>query len=452
MSARLLNDLDSYLKAHLDGWVEELVELCRLPSVSARHEGIEECAAHVCRLLQRRGLAAEVLPTDGHPVVVGELAAGRGKTMLFYNHYDVQPPEPLDLWQSPPFEPDLRDGRLYARGAKDDKGELMARLAAVDALQAVTGGLPCNVRWLAEGEEEVGSPHLPPFVERHWERLRCDGAIWEEGGVDPEGRPLVTLGTRGLLYVELSVRASGRDGHSGEANLIPNAAWRLTWALSTLKGQDERIKIPGFYDGVPEPTPRQLAMLAELPSPERGLLATYELDSLLLGRTGAEVLAARFQPTCNIAGVTAGFQGEGAKTVIPALASAKLDFRLVPSQDPAAVAGQLRAHLDAEGFPDVNLRVIGCEPGAFIDPDDPLVRLAAETGAEVYGRPAQLVPLSGGTTPMFLFAGRGVPIVAPGVGYGASNLAHSPNESVRLEDIRQAARHVARLLLRFGEV
>ncbi|MDQ6899992.1 MAG: M20/M25/M40 family metallo-hydrolase [Candidatus Dormibacteraeota bacterium] len=451
MREQLLVDLDSYIYSHLDGWVGELVELCRLPSVSARHEGIDECAAHLCRLLKKRGLVAQVLPTGGHPVVVGELVAGHAKTMLFYNHYDVQPPEPLDLWLSPPFEPELRDGRLYARGAKDDKGELIARLAAVDALQAVTGGLPCNIRWLAEGEEEVGSPHLPLFVEQQWERLRCDGAIWEEGGVDPEGRPLVTLGARGLLYVELSVQASGRDGHSGEANLIPNAAWRLIWALNTLKGQDERIEIAGFNDGVPAPTSRQLEMLAELPSPERGLLATYQLGSLLLGRTGKEVLAARFQPTCNIAGVTAGFQGEGAKTVIPALASAKLDFRLVPSQDPAAVAGQLRSHLDSQGFPDVKLQVIGCEPGAFIDPDDPLVRLAAETGAEVYGQPAQLVPLAGGTTPMFLFARRGVPIVAPGVGYGASNLAHSPNESVRLEDIRQAARHIARLLLRFGE-
>lgn len=451
MTRELLGQLDRHIDAHLDGWIVELAELCKIPSVSARHQGIEACAEQVGKLLERQGLTVDLLPTGGHPVVLGSLPAAHSQTMLFYNHYDVQPPEPLNLWLSPPFRPEVRDGRLYARGAKDDKGELIARLAAVDALQAVTGGLPCDLRWLVEGEEEIGSPNLPPFVEQHWSSLRCDAAIWEEGGVDPEGRPLVMLGTRGLLYVELSVQASARDGHSGEANLIPNAAWRLVWALSTLKGEDERIRIPGFYDGVPAPTVRQMAMLAELPSPESGLLASYGLDSLLLSRTGSEVLTARFQPTCNVAGLTAGFQGEGSKTVIPALASAKVDFRLVPSQDPAAIADKLRAHLEAEGFSDVTLHVIGCEPGAFIDPDDPLVRMAAETGAEIYGQPAQLVPLSGGTTPMFLFAQRGVPIVAPGVSFGASNLAHSPNESVRLEDIRQAARHLTRLLLRFGQ-
>ena len=444
--------IDGHIGQHLDGWLAELAALCRVPSVSARHEGVGECAHLVADFLASRGFEAEVLPSDGHPIVLAH-AVGKnaGRTMLLYNHYDVQPPEPLELWTTPPFQPDVRDGKIFARGAKDDKGELMARLAAVDALLAVDGCLPCNLTWLVEGEEEVGSPNLPAFVERYAERLRCDGAIWEEGGTDAEGRPQITLGARGMLYVELGVRSLSRDGHSGNANLIPNAAWRLVWALASLKGPDERVRIPGFYDGVSPASERQRELLGALPSQEEAIKESFGLDQLLLGRTGADVAAAPFDPTCNIAGMSAGYQGEGSKTVIPAVASAKLDFRLLPGQDPFEVAEELRRHLDSEGFPDVGIKILGGERAGVVDPDDPLVGLVVETAAEVYGKPAQLVPMSGGTTPKYLFTERGVPVVAPGVGFGASNLAHSPNENMRIVDFQNAARHVARLLARFAE-
>jgi acetylornithine deacetylase/succinyl-diaminopimelate desuccinylase-like protein len=307
------------------------------------------------------------------------------------------------------------------------------------------------VTWLVEGEEEVGSPNLPAFVERHADRLRCAGAIWEEGGTDARGRPQLTLGARGMLYVELGVRALSRDGHSGNANVIPNAAWRLVWALATLKGPDERVRIPGFYDRVRPISDRQRELLQALPSQEDAIREAFGLDQLLLGRTGPEVTSAPFQPTCNIAGLNAGYQGEGSKTVIPAVASAKLDFRLLPDQDPLEVASLLRRHLDAEGFADIGIKVDSGERAAVVDPDDPLVRLTAQAAEEVYGVPAQLVPMSGGTTPMYLFTEKGVPVVTPGVGFGASNLAHSPNENVRIIDFKNAARHVARVLARFGE-
>jgi acetylornithine deacetylase/succinyl-diaminopimelate desuccinylase-like protein len=444
--------VDRHIEEHLDGWLGELTALCRVPSVSARHEGIEECAVLVRDLLASRGFEAEVLPSDGHPVVVGHSpGANTERTMLLYNHYDVQPPEPLELWESPPFRPELRDGKVYARGSKDDKGELMARLAAVDALLAVDGRLPCNMTWLVEGEEEVGSPNLPAFVERHAARLRCDGAIWEEGGTDAEGRPQLTLGARGMLYVELGVRALSRDGHSGNANLVPNAAWRLVWALATLKGPDERVRIPGFYDRLRPISERQRQLLEALPSQEDAVRESFGLDRLLLGRSGYDVNRAPFEPTCNIAGLTAGYQGEGSKTVIPAVASAKIDFRLLPDQDPMEVAGLLRSHLDAEGFGDVAIKIDSGERAALVDPDDPLVRLTAETAQEVYGKPALLVPMSGGTTPKYLFTEKGVPVVTPGVGFGASNLAHSPNENLRIVDLKNAARHIARVLARFAE-
>jgi len=451
MSERF-HSVDRYIDEHLDGWLAELTELCAVPSVSARHEGVDDCARLVAELIRRRGFDARVEASAGHPVVLAHAeGANANRTMLLYNHYDVQPPEPLELWQSPPFAAQQRDGRLYARGAKDDKGELVARLAAIDALRAVDGGLPCRLTWLVEGEEEVGSTSLPEFVRAHAGELACDGAIWEEGSIDEEGRPLITLGARGLLYVELSVRTLSRDGHSGGANLLPNAAWRLVWALSTLKDGDERVLIPGFYDAVRGISARQRELLEALPSQEESYKASFGLERLLRDRTGIQVSAAPFDPTCNVAGLTSGYQGPGSKTIVPAAASAKIDFRLVPDQDPDDVCRKLRAHLDAGGFTDVEIVVLGPERPGIVDPDATLVRLCAETAQEVYGKPALVTPLSGGTTPMYLFTEQGVPVVAPGVGFGATNLAHSPNENVRLEDLKNAARHVARLLVRFAD-
>jgi acetylornithine deacetylase/succinyl-diaminopimelate desuccinylase-like protein len=451
MSDRFLS-VDRYIDEHLDGWLAELTELCAVPSVSARHEGVDDCARLVAELIGRRGFDARVEPSAGHPVVLAHAeGANAGRTMLLYNHYDVQPPEPLELWESPPFAAQVRDGKLYARGAKDDKGELVARLAAIDALRATGGGLPCRLTWLVEGEEEVGSNSLPEFVRQHAGELACDGAIWEEGGIDEEGRPVITLGARGLLYVELRVRALSRDGHSGGANLLPNAAWRLVWALGTLKGTDERVLIPGFYDGVRGISARQRELLEALPSHEESYKASFGLERLLLDRTGMAVAAAPFDPTCNIAGMTGGYQGPGSKTIVPAAASAKIDFRLVPDQDPDDICRKLRGHLDACGFTDVEIEVLGPERPGIVDPDAPLVGLTAETALDVYGKAALITPLTGGTTPMYLFTERGVPVVAPGVGYGSTNLAHSPNENVRVEDLRNAARHIARLLVRFAD-
>ena len=445
-------DLDAYIAANQERWLAELARLCAVPSVSARHEGVEECAALVAELIRARGFEAEVVPEPGgHPVVIAR-AEGRNRerTVLLYNHYDVQPPEPLELWESPPFQLTRRGDRVFARGAKDDKGELVARLAAIDALRAVYGEHPCNLTFLVEGEEEIGSPHLPELVEANRTRLRADAAIWEEGGVDGEERPLVMLGARGLLYLELHVGALSRDGHSGGANLIPNAAWRLVWALSTLKDPDERILIPGFYDGVQPPSARVRQLLAALPSTEEEVKQSFGLDRLLLGRSGDAVPAAVFEPTCNIAGITGGYQGEGAKTIVPAKASAKVDFRLVPGQDPLDVRDKLRRHLDASGFQDVEIVVLGAERAGVVDPDEPLVALWAETAREVYGKEPITTPLMGGTTPMYLFTEQGVPVAAPGVGFGPWNLAHSPNENLRLVDFERATRHLARLLDRFA--
>jgi acetylornithine deacetylase/succinyl-diaminopimelate desuccinylase-like protein len=443
--------IESYVREGMGGWIEELRRLCAVPSVSARHEGIDACARLVAGMLERRGFEAEVSPTAGHPVVLGH-ARGRNasRTMLFYCHYDVQPPEPLELWESPPFEATERDGRLYARGVKDDKGEFVARLAGLDALRAIHGEYPCNVTFLVDGEEEVGSPSLAAWVEANRHRLGADGAIWEEGGVNAEGDPQAVLGARGMLYVELSVEVLARDAHSGMANLLPNANWRLLWALASLKGPDERIRIPGFYDDLRAPSARQRELLAKLPSQEEALKRQFGLSGLLLGRAGVEARTAVFEPTCNVAGLGGGHQGPGAKTVIPAAALAKIDFRLPPALDPDDLERKLRRHLDAEGFADVRIERLGGYRAGVTDPDAPLVRVMAETAREVYGREMQIVPFVGGTTPMYLFTEQGVPAINPGLGWGPFNQAHSPNEFIRLEDFERAARHIALIVDKFA--
>lgn len=446
----VIRRIDDYIDQHVDGWMEELARLCAIPSVSARHEGIDECAALVKQLLDARGFSTEISSTAGHPVVFGETrGADEGHTLLFYNHYDVQPPEPLELWESPPYELTRRGDAVYARGAKDDKGELIARLAAVDAVKAGSGGYPCNLKWLAEGEEESGSVNLPAWVAHNRERLRCDAAVWEEGGIESDGTPVVRLGARGLLYVELRARTIARDAHSGSANLLPNAAWRLIWALSTLKDPDEKILVDGFYDGVRQPTAKEEEILAALPDRAAEYRQEFGLERLLTEPSPID--RAFYEPTCNVAGFGAGYQGEGSKTVIPAAATAKVDFRLVPDQDPQDILRKVRRHLDAHGFADIELIDLAGEPPGITDPDAPVVKLTSQIAEEVYGKAPLVAPLSGGTTPMYLFTQAGVPVIAPGVGWGAANRAHSPNEFMRIEDFKLAVRHLARLVLRFPE-
>jgi acetylornithine deacetylase/succinyl-diaminopimelate desuccinylase-like protein len=413
------------------------------------------------------------MPTDGgFPVVYADSSAASddrdpgpgagagtgagtsdGRTLICYNHYDVQPEEPVDLWLSPPFEPTEREGRLYARGVSDDKGQLISRIAAMRAIRAVSGGLPVRVKFLVEGEEEIGSIHLPAFVEAHRELLAADACVWESGGVNAEGAPTVQLGMRGILAVELRVRTLSRDAHSGQAHNLPNAAWRLVRALASLKDEHERILIAGWYDDVREPSETERRLLELMPSDEEVARELYGVREFVKGHTGLEYKAAVYAPTCNIAGIGAGWQGPGSKTVIPALAMAKLDFRLVPDQDPLDLLAKLRRHLDAHGFIDVEVGNTegGGERSATTPPDDSFVRLAARTAEEVYGRPAVLVPLVGGSGPMWAFRSvLGTPIVTLGTSDPYTSV-HAPNESISLERFAQGIRHMARLLLAYGE-
>lgn len=443
-----------YIEQHLGDALEDLTTLCAQPSVASHGEGMLECAQLVSGMLRERGFEVALMPVPGAPPAVYAERAGRSdRTLLLYNHYDVQPPEPLELWDSPPFEPSIRDGGFYARGATDDKGHIASRLAAIDALLATTGDLPCRVKFLIEGGEEISSPGIPAFVREHRELLAADACIWEFGGVDYEGRPQLTLGMRGICYLELHAETAGRDAHSGlGGSIFPNAAWRLTWALASLKGPDERVRIPGFYDRVRPPSARDLELLELLPDQAAAMRETYGLrDGFLGGRSGAELRrAAVFEPTCTICGLSAGYEGEGLKTVLPARALAKVDFRLVPEQTPEEVVAKLRAHLEREGFGDVEVRFLGGDAPARLSEHDPFTQLAIRTGREVYGVEPVLSPLAGGSGPMHPFVEYlGVPIANVGVGYPGSG-SHGPNEHIRLTDFVLGTQHTARLMEEFG--
>jgi acetylornithine deacetylase/succinyl-diaminopimelate desuccinylase-like protein len=448
-----MKKVDAAIKKQLDHTLDDLKRLCAQPSVAAQNLGMEECAELVKEMLIARGFEAQILPTDGHPVVFAERKGRSEKTLLFYNHYDVQPPEPLELWETPPFEPTIRDGKIYARGVSDDKGHFLCRLAAIDAILDVEGELPCNVKFLVEGEEEIGSVNLRPFIEDHTDLLAADACVWEFGYVNDEGVPIQYAGLRGICYVELSVQSATRDSHSGTGgSIFPNAAWRLTWALNTLKTPDEHIRLPGFYDKVVPPTPRDLELLENLPDPRPEFLEQYGVDRFVKDIQTAPDLRREqiFSPTCTICGLTSGYQGPGSKTVLPAEARAKVDFRLVPDQDPQEVLLQLRNHLNDEGFEDIEVTFLGGEPPGRTDPEDPFLQLVVESARDVYGVPMLIQPMSGGSGPNHAFIHLlKVPVATAGVGYPGTN-AHAPNENLVIEHFVAGVRHTARILVNFA--
>lgn len=447
------SQIDRFLERNLDSSIAELSRLCAQPSVGAQNWGLAECADLVAGMLRQRGFEVEVLPTDGAPVVFAERKGRADRTLLFYNHYDVQPPEPLELWESPPFEPTLRDGKLYARGVSDDKGHITSRLHAIDAILEADGELPCTIKFIIEGEEETSSVHLHEFVEDNQERLTADACIWEFGGVDHRDMPIQYLGMRGICYVELSATTASIDAHSGlGGSIFPNAAWRLVWALSTLKGPDERIRLPGHYDAVVPPSPRDIELVEALPEVAGEYRTRYGVDHFLKGlKDGVELrLAEVFEPTCTICGLTSGYQGPGSKTVLPARASAKVDFRLVPDQRPEQVLINLRNFLDAQGFSDIELTYLGGEPPARTDPDDPFVQLVVRTAEPVYGTPMQIQPMIGGSGPNYPFVHLlNLPVATAGIGYPGSQ-AHAPNENLRIDLYLKGARHIARIIEEFA--
>ncbi|NUN48297.1 MAG: M20/M25/M40 family metallo-hydrolase [Candidatus Brocadiae bacterium] len=414
----------------------------RIPSVSAQGTGIRDSVTLLLGVFTELGFDARVVETTGNPVVCAEKKTpGARKTLLVYNHYDVQPPDPLDEWRSPPWEPVERDGRLYARGVADNKANLAVRLGAVRDLG---DRLPVNLKFTVEGEEEVGSPSLAGFVAAQRDWLQADGCLWETGGRDEHGTPDVICGVKGILHAEATCRGTARDLHSSVGVAVPSAAWTLVHALAGLRAPDGTVTLPGFYERVRRPGGADLAALDAMPYDEEKRREAYGIAGFLGGLCGPDLKEALvFRPTININGLTSGYQGKGSKTVLPKSASVKFDVRLVPDMDPAEIREKLRAYFrpfgielsDAHGYPPARTAV-----------DDPLVRAAAEAAREAWGRDPFLLPLMPASGPMYLYRAL-MPCVSFGTGDPASAI-HAPNESVALSALDAGRAHVAAFLTR----
>ena len=449
-----LDDVFRYIDDNLERALADVVEYCKLPTVSAQGTAIEETAQHTVRLLEAEGLTTHILPKrDGaFPVVYAEHAGRSPRRLLFYNHYDVQPPDPLEEWTSAPFEPQRRGDELYGRGVSDDKGNIVSRMLAIRALKQVFGELPCQIKFCIEGDEEIGSPQIAPFVQQHRDLLAADACIWEWGYALWDGSPTLMLGAKGLLCVDLSIGGANRDVHSSFGTVVPNPAWRLAWALAGIKAPDERILIDGFYDDVKDPTEEELATLRVLPDEGTEFLASLGLHAAVLGVKDVDYRRRHiFEPTATINGLTSGYQGAGTKTVLPARASAKLDFRLVDQQDPEDIVAKLRTHLDRLGFEDVQINRSSMEKPARSAMDDPFVEVAQTAARDVYGRDAYIVPSMAATGPMYHFVhDLNLPTVMAGINY-VGGRDHAPDEHVRIEDFRRGTKHIAAILYRFGQ-
>ncbi|MBW8271239.1 dipeptidase [Caldovatus aquaticus] len=458
-----LDALLAHIDATLDASRARLFDWLRIPSVSAQPAHAPDCrrAAEWLRgELAALGFRAEVRPTAGHPCVVAHHdGPGRADVphLLYYGHYDVQPPEPLELWTTPPFEPALVDGphgpRIRARGAVDDKGQVMTWLEALRAHHALAGTIPVRATILVEGEEEVGSPNLDPFLERHRDELRADVAVISDTGMWDIATPAITTRLRGLVYVQIDLRGPARDLHSGlYGGSALNPLNLLARLLGELKDEDGRIRLPGFYDGVAELSPEQRREWEALGFDEAAFLGKVGLSVPAgeRGRAPLERLWAR--PTADVNGLWGGYTGPGAKTVIPAEAHAKLSFRLVPGQDPQRVLAGLRAFLDARLPADAKaeIRVLGASPGIEVPAESRWVRAASAALAEEFGRPAVRIG-SGGSIPVVESLRRILGLDSLLMGFGLDDdQVHSPNEKFELACLRRGIRSHARLLAALG--
>ncbi len=442
---------DAYVNANRDRLIRALQDYCRHPCITGQGIGVRETAEATAGILEQLGAETRLIETDGAPVVYGEIGTGP-RTLLVYNHYDVQPPEPLDLWESDPFAAEIRNDKLFARGVADNRGDIVARVHAIEAYRAAVGELPLKIKFIVEGEEEIGSPSLPAFVERHRDLLAADGCLWETGSLDEQDRFVVALGLKGVLHLELRAVAANVDLHSSLATIVPNAAWRLVWALASLKTPDDRITVDGLMDHVFVPAEADLDRLRGIPFDEQRMKAELGIASFNRDLSGLDLLKKHlYEPTCTIQGQLSGYTGAGLKAVSPHEAMAKVEFRLVPNLEPELVLRLLREHLDRRGFEEIKIEVFARLHPAQAPPDAPIVQSAISAAEEVYGAPPVVYPLMAGSGPMSYFsAGLGLPVVAAGGLIWHDARIHAPNESIRLADYVAGVRYVGRLIERFA--
>jgi acetylornithine deacetylase/succinyl-diaminopimelate desuccinylase-like protein len=445
---------DKYIDRHARTFTERLQAMCRMPSVAARGTGMRAMAETVAQLMQRAGAGTRSFTMgSGYPVIYGECGAGHHK-YLVYGHYDVAPVGHLTDWSYGPFASTIVDDKLYARGASNSKGDLIARLAAIEAYQKSFGKLPVCLRFVFEGEDGLGSPSLRRFVEEHGEMLQAEGCIWDEGYKDTKERPVISLGFKGIAFIELHVHGARTDLHSKWGAIVQNPAWRLVQALATITSPKGVITIDGFSSHLAPISPEDAEALKTVELDEAGLKREFKISHWLRGLKGHALAKEHiFGATCTICGIQTGHTEAGPKTVLPSTAMARLDFRLVPDLTSEIVLQLLREHLDLRGFQDVEIVELASSPYAKSPVASGVARAAIETAEEIYGVPPVVYPLDPSSGPVGAVCGvnsPATPVVSFGTSHAASN-PHGPDENIRLDDFLQSIKYFGRIIHHLGQ-
>jgi acetylornithine deacetylase/succinyl-diaminopimelate desuccinylase-like protein len=450
-----MRDIYDYIDAHIDEYVRDLQTLVRQPSISAQNIGLRECAELVLKLMRDDGLDAHLHELEGGPpVITGHMTTPRSnRTMLCYSHYDVQPPDPLDAWtHGGPWSAAIVDGVLYGRGATDNKSGVLAFNKAAKAFLQVRGELPVNLKFIIEGEEEIGSLHLGPWVERNAELLRADGMHCLDGSVDTAtGLPDIDLGLKSVLFIELIARGAKQDVHSLNFPLLPAPAWDLVRALNTIMDANRRILIDGWYDGLyelQEEDYEQLEAKARRVDLSK-LKDEWGISQFALGRDGIDAIRARaYEPTANIAGLVSGYTGPGSKTIVPHEARAKMDFRLVPHLDPDTAVQKLRTHLDKHGFEHIEIKFEArSEPPYKISVKEPMAQAVIAAAMEIYG---EMPIVNGVSAEGTILKHVWIPCVLTGFANPGANL-HAPDENIRIDAYIRGIKYAAAIMHHFGK-
>jgi acetylornithine deacetylase/succinyl-diaminopimelate desuccinylase-like protein len=452
-------DLDAVFQAVDDGFDESVRQLQRLvqqPSISSQNIGVRECADLLVTMMSELGITAQVMETDGLPVVFGEIRSQRpnAPTLVTYNHYDVQPPEPLEEWNYPPFGAEVVDGTMYGRGTTDAKGNLMSHLMAIAAYQRAGIDLPCSLKFVFDGEEESGSPSLPAWVSAHTDLLAADASLSFDGGFSGSDKPRINFGSSGLLFVEIRVKGAEKDLHSARARLVVNPAWRLLWALNQLKGPDGKVNLPGFYDPIRPVSDLDRETLERTGWDDAAQQRDLGVTEFLGGVSGVDAYERLlFTPTCNIAGFATGWMGEGHKTVLPSHAECRLDFRLVADQDPDTILASLRAFLDERGCGDFEIEDMGSIEPSRTALDNPFADIVISAARTVYGDDPDVQPTGDASGRQGVWLGGklgGIP--AAGTGVGPPNWrGHAANEFMTLSYYRNGIKYAAAIWDRLAQ-
>ena len=445
-----------YIEAHKQEYLDELFVFLRQKSISTTNEGVTDCAELLADIMRKAGIEnVQIFQTKRHPVVYGDILVDPSlPTQLVYGHYDVQPADPIELWDSDPFEPVIRNDRIYCRGSSDDKAQLFTYIKGVEAYMAVNGrNLPINIKYMFEGEEEIGSENLEEFVVAHKDLLKCDAAIYSDGHMHEMGYPILLLGHKGMMTMEMTVTEASRDTHSMRAPAIPSAMWKMVEILHSMKDETGIIKIKGFYEGVREPNTLEIETAKRIPVDVDAIKRSYGLDHLVQNRTGDNYYYnIVFEPTCNIAGIYGGYMGEGSKTVLPNKVTVKMDMRLVPGQDPYDILEKLKRHLAEHGWTKgVDIKTFHMNYAARTPIDNPYVPLAAIAVERAFGEKPVLFPSVGGGGPHFIFDRQmHIPVIEIPLALADQN-NHAPNESMGLRGFFCGIRMAAELIAVLGE-